>query len=45
LMVFEDDVLMFEDLRVLVFVVEIDGLESFGASDGFVDELVFAVAV
>lgn len=45
LIVLEDDILMLEDLRVLVLVVEIDGLETFGAGDGLVDELILAIAV
>jgi hypothetical protein len=45
LVVFEEDVLMFENLWVFVFVVEVDGLESLWTVDGFVDEFGFAVAV
>lgn len=36
LVVFEDDVLMFEDLGVLFFVVEVDGFEALGAVYGVV---------
>ena len=36
---------MFEYLWVLVFVIEVDWLEAFGAVDRIVDELCFSVAV
>lgn len=45
LVVLEHDVLMFEHLRVFFLVVQINGLEAFGAGDGLIDELVLAVAV
>lgn len=45
LIVFEDDILMLEHLRILFLIVEVNRFESLRAGNGLVDELVLAVAV
>lgn len=45
LVVFEDNVLVPEDLGIFLLVVEVDGLEALRAGDGVVDELILPVAV
>jgi hypothetical protein len=45
LIILEDHVLMLEDLRVLLFIVEIDGFKSIGAWDRIVNKFAFIIAV
>lgn len=45
LIVLVDDVLMFEYLWVLIFVIEVDGFKAIGARDGVINETIFTVAV
>lgn len=45
LIVLVDNVLMFEYLWVLIFVIEVDGFKAIGARDGVINETIFTVAV
>ena len=45
LIIFEHHVLVPENLRVLLLVVEVDGLKALRAGDGIVDKLVLPVAI
>lgn len=45
LIVLVDDVLMFEYLWVLIFVIEVDGFKAIWARDGVINETIFTVAV